>query len=59
MTKLDRWRKSSYSEHTNPQCVEVGLGAGLVGVRDSRDREHGHLEVPRAAWSAFVRSVTR
>jgi hypothetical protein len=52
------WRKSSYSGG-NPQseCVEVGLAPGRVGVRDTKNREHGHLDVPSRAWRAFVAGV--
>lgn len=53
------WRKSSYSSNTNAQCVEIGLAPGLVGVRDTKDRERGNLAISRTAWKTFIRSVTR
>lgn len=52
------WRTSSYSGNQG-QCVEVAPLSRIVGVRDSKDRERGHLTVARAAWDAFVRSVSR
>lgn len=52
------WHKASYSGSAN-SCVEVGTGPGLVGVRDTKDREQGHLTVSRTAWRRFVQHVTR
>ncbi|QIZ35000.1 DUF397 domain-containing protein [Saccharopolyspora sp. ASAGF58] len=40
------WRKSTYSGH-NTGCVEVGSAPGLVGVRDTKDRDGGTLAVSR------------
>ena len=31
------WRKSSYSGNSRRQCVEVGIAAPLIAVRDSKD----------------------
>lgn len=59
MTQFDRWRTSSYTDSGSAQCVEVGLAPGLVGIRDTKDRKRGHLEVSRTAWTTFVRSVRR
>lgn len=56
---ITEWRKSSYSTSTSThECVEVGIGPSVIGVRDTKAREHGHLTVPRTAWHAFVRHVT-
>lgn len=57
--KITAWRKSSYSTGPEQTCVEVGLAPGLVGVRDTKNRDLGNLEVSRTAWNAFVRHVTR
>lgn len=48
------WRKSSHSAGSNSACVEVAPGDGLVGVRDSKDPEGGHLAVSGRAWRAFL-----
>jgi len=58
MTSFEGWRKSSYSDSGNPQCVEVGRAPGLVGVRDTKNREAGHIQVSRTAWAAFLRRVS-
>lgn len=56
---ITAWRKSSYSTGSQTsECVEIGLGPGTIGIRDTKAREHGHLTVPRTAWHAFVRSLT-
>jgi hypothetical protein len=57
MTVPDRsglWRKSSYSaQETN--CVEVAYRSGdTVAVRDTKDRQAGHISLPTDAWTAFV-----
>jgi len=46
------WRKSTRCQ--TGECVEAGQGAGVVGVRDSRDRDGGLLEMTPAAWRAFT-----
>lgn len=56
MEPIGSWRKSSHSgEETN--CVEVGSTPGLVGVRDTKDREGAVLAFSRDQWSAFMTSV--
>lgn len=51
------WRKSSHSGQES-DCVEVRL-APTVGVRDTKDREGGRLDVAPAAWVAFTREAAR
>ncbi|QWF85906.1 DUF397 domain-containing protein [Amycolatopsis sp. CA-230715] len=46
------WRKASYSKERT-DCVEVRL-ASKVGVRDTKDRDGGHLDLNLAAFGAFV-----
>jgi hypothetical protein len=54
----DRWRKSSYSGNGGGDCVEVADDlAGVVLVRDSKDREGPRLTVDSQAWSAFVQGI--
>ena len=53
------WRKSTRSGANGGNCVEVGFAADgrMVGVRDTKDRSGGILEVSSFAWSAFLREV--
>jgi hypothetical protein len=54
------WRKSSWSAF-NGDCVEVtGLGDGLIGVRDSKDRDRAErpvLVISSGAWQAHLDNV--
>ncbi|MDV6011007.1 DUF397 domain-containing protein [Haloechinothrix sp. LS1_15] len=53
------WITSSYSSGNGGNCVEISLSRvnRAVGVRDSKDRDGGHLTVPASAWSAFLHGV--
>jgi len=55
---LAQWRKSSYSGY-NGNCVEVAdLGAGRIGVRDSKAGASSPvLQFTRADWAAFLGTV--
>ncbi|GAA4912327.1 DUF397 domain-containing protein [Streptomonospora salina] len=50
------FRKSSYSATRN-DCVEVGEAPGVAAVRDTKDRDAGHLAFPAAEWAAFVEGL--
>ncbi|MFW6641609.1 DUF397 domain-containing protein [Nocardiopsis algeriensis] len=53
------YRKSSYSSGTGQNCVEVAdlpLGEGAA-VRDTQNRDLGHLEFPMPEWSALLSTV--
>ncbi|MFB9690350.1 DUF397 domain-containing protein [Amycolatopsis plumensis] len=53
------WRKSSYSGGANnDDCVEVAFTGTAIAARDSKAPAAGALEVPPAAWSAFLSAVT-
>jgi uncharacterized protein DUF397 len=47
------WFKSSYSG-SQSECVEVATAPGLVGVRDTKDRDGAVLTFGRRQWAAFV-----
>jgi hypothetical protein len=49
------WRKSSYSNGTGGDCVEVRDDLpGVVPVRDSKVPDGSALLIPAAAWAPFV-----
>ncbi|MFD5319250.1 DUF397 domain-containing protein [Streptomyces sp. NPDC127098] len=52
------WRKSSYSNGGDNNCVEVADGlSGVVPVRDSKAVAGPALVVSAGAWAAFVAAV--
>ncbi|MGW1601162.1 DUF397 domain-containing protein [Streptomyces eurythermus] len=52
------WRKSSYSDGGDNNCVEVADGyPGVVPVRDSKFPAGSALIFGTASWSAFVDGV--
>jgi hypothetical protein len=48
------WHKSSYSGGGNTNCVEVAVGADLVGVRDSKNVVGPTLAFPVDQWQTFL-----
>jgi hypothetical protein len=48
------WVKSSYSGSQGGNCVEVGVGAGRVLVRDTKDREGATLAFTPDLWREFA-----
>ena len=51
------WRKSSRSNGHGGMCVEVGSAPGIVGVRDSKDRQAAVLVFSRSRWAEFVATL--
>jgi len=52
------WRKSSYSNGSGGNCVEVADGAPCaVPVRDSKQPDGSVLVFPAGDWTAFVAAV--
>ncbi|MGW1177118.1 DUF397 domain-containing protein [Kitasatospora sp. NPDC002543] len=52
------WRKSSYSNPSGGDCVEVADGiTGVVPVRDSKDPHGPALAFTPEAWESFVTGV--
>ncbi|MFD0684742.1 DUF397 domain-containing protein [Actinomadura fibrosa] len=56
-TSAVQWRKSSRSDNTGGQCVEVAELAPGVGVRDSKDPAGAVLRFSAAEWRHFAASV--
>ncbi|MER7795480.1 DUF397 domain-containing protein [Streptomyces sp. NPDC097640] len=55
-----QWRKSSYSNGSGGNCVEIAdLASGGTAVRDSKDPERAVLAFSACAWGDFVAAVRR
>ncbi|MFI6458978.1 DUF397 domain-containing protein [Streptomyces sp. NPDC050538] len=49
------WRRSSYSNSSGGECVEVRDDLpGVVPVRDSKVPDGSALLIPASAWASFV-----
>lgn len=53
------WRKSSYSQPTQSDCVEVARVGSVKAVRDSKNPEGGVLTLERDVWVALVSQIKR
>ncbi|ASU82049.1 DUF397 domain-containing protein [Nocardiopsis gilva YIM 90087] len=53
------FRKSSYSQVGNNDCVEVADAPGVSAMRDSQHPHLGYLEFVSGEWVALVASVRR
>lgn len=52
------WRRSSYSNTSGGDCLEVADGhQDLVPVRDSKRPEGPALVIAASAWTPFVEAV--
>ncbi|APU16222.1 MULTISPECIES: DUF397 domain-containing protein [Actinoalloteichus] len=56
MARLKHWRTSSRSGNGG-QCVEIGHAPGLVGIRDTKNRDGGTLVVHQAAFDALLHTL--
>ncbi|MGY0059640.1 DUF397 domain-containing protein [Streptomyces sp. LZ34] len=55
-----QWRKSSYSNGSGGNCVEMaGLASGGAAVRDSKQPERAVLAFSAHAWGDFVAVLRR
>lgn len=52
MTTEGTWHTSTYSAG-DTNCVEAAEGA-VTAVRDTQNREQGHLSFAAAEWAALV-----
>ncbi|MDE3722728.1 DUF397 domain-containing protein [Nocardiopsis sp. N85] len=49
------FRKSSYSSAKGQDCVEIAeLPTGGAAVRDTQNRDAGHLLFPCSEWAALL-----
>ncbi|WP_150252521.1 DUF397 domain-containing protein [Nocardiopsis deserti] len=53
---MNDWHKSSYSDGTGGNCVEVCEGV-VTGIRDTQHRELGHLSAEACEWTALLAAV--
>jgi hypothetical protein len=51
------WFKSSYSNDTGGNCIEIADLTTQVGIRDSKKKTGPALVVPATAWSSFISLV--
>ncbi|RBQ16961.1 DUF397 domain-containing protein [Spongiactinospora rosea] len=52
---LAEWHKSSRSQGTSANCVEVARNLpGVIAVRDSKDPDGPKLAFSPSAWSRFI-----
>ena len=54
---MSDWRKSTFSNDTGGECVELATGHGTILIRDTTDRAGALLTVPAAAWRDFLTRV--
>ncbi|MEV5241850.1 DUF397 domain-containing protein [Streptomyces cinnamoneus] len=57
MNNNPTWFKSSYSDSSVGNCVEVAKPQGMVHVRDSKLGSadgHPRITIPPAAWAIFT-----
>lgn len=52
---MEGWHKSTYSSAAQ-NCVEVAEGP-TTGIRDTRNRDMGRLDVPASEWTALLHAV--
>lgn len=55
--EVARFRKSSYSNPSN--CVEVADLSTGAAVRDTQNRDLGHLAFESSSWHHFLQTLTR
>ncbi|SFT75707.1 protein of unknown function [Actinopolyspora lacussalsi subsp. righensis] len=56
MTTPHSWRKSTRSTNTD-NCVEVGRLTDGAAIRDTKNRNAGHLTTTRTQWTAFITAL--
>ena len=53
------WRKSSRSDETGGQCVELAALPHAIGIRDSKAPGAGHLTLTPRAFADLVTRAKR
>lgn len=55
---MKQWMKSSYSNPDGPQCVEIAKDEHVL-IRDTKNRELGHLTFDQDEWSSALSALKR
>ncbi|WP_087102966.1 DUF397 domain-containing protein [Nocardiopsis sp. JB363] len=57
---MKKWHKSTYSDGGGGNCVEAREHGSGADVRDTQNREAGHLTFNAREWSGLINTlVTR
>jgi hypothetical protein len=51
------WCKSSYSGGEHGSCVELAAVPGMVGIRDTKNRAGGHLQISKRDFVSLLNEV--
>jgi hypothetical protein len=51
------WRKSSYSGGEHGNCVELAAVPGVVGIRDTKNRAAGYLQINKRDFASLLNEV--
>ncbi|WP_433515983.1 DUF397 domain-containing protein [Nonomuraea sp. CA-143628] len=51
------WRKSSRSQGSTDNCVEIAPVEDMIAIRDSKDRQGPKLIFTKSEWDAFVEAI--
>ncbi|MFI0482625.1 DUF397 domain-containing protein [Actinomadura sp. 9N215] len=54
---MTQWRKSSHSNTSGGNCVEVADLAGNIGVRDSKDPNGPQLTLDATTWRTLTHRI--
>ncbi|GHK04281.1 DUF397 domain-containing protein [Streptomyces sp. NPDC003753] len=57
MSSALRWFKSSYSNDSGGDCVEVAQDVDVIHIRDSKNPTGPTLRVSSGAWGAFLKGA--
>ena len=56
-TPAPKWRKSSHSDSSGNDCVEVAGIGDVIGVRDSKNPDAGHFSLTPDRFAALLSGI--
>ncbi|TDD85121.1 DUF397 domain-containing protein [Actinomadura darangshiensis] len=59
MTPFLVWRKSSHSDGTGGECVEIAAGPGMLLIRDSKDPDGPRLGLTVNAMQDLINRLQK